>query len=355
MRSLAGLAAIAALLSGVQAPSLVGAQYTSCNHNTWWGSNEYISGHLRQSPASPEFAGGQISSYDRAWRGWWAPDTSNPAVWADWTVMGTCVYWTEDGVNCLRRLFDGSLSGQEHSYHPVGFSSRIIETDMHISTANPLAATACSVPIFTEEATYIHELGHSYGYGHFDDWLSTMNTNMWDVTSCEPRGTTIRARPSSEAMRCHKVTYGLPGAYDVGATPLRKTCPLATGGPACASVFVANSMISRTSTNTFGYVEYTAMNLRDALPDYVAITIYASTDNRFSAGDNVAATGLQWNDPLEGETRILTHGFFFNPTVVMPSVGVQYCFLVRLNSDGYFTEFNPDDDVIDTQVCYTRI
>ena len=63
------------------------------------------------------------------------------------------------------------------------------------SRALRLRRSSCGTGTYSQEGTWIHELGHAYGYDHFDDWLSTMNTLQPDVSSC--RGDWSE-RPSSD-------------------------------------------------------------------------------------------------------------------------------------------------------------
>jgi len=336
------------------------ADYTACASS----SGNRIFGHREMTDmnVSTEFVSSAITVYDRAWRGWWDPDPGNYAIWANWSTgrsSGFCRMGSYDGTSCLRRAtyirFGTSFNGYTWAF-TLPLSHNIVEVDIADSpTVNGALqhVGTCAAGLATEDGTYVHELGHGYGYDHFDDWLSTMNTAQPDTTGCEPVGGFRRVRPSPQGLQCHDQMYGVENTMvDVTATPLRRTCPLTGAG--CASPQVYSANVPGGDTYELLYVEFTGLNQHfQDLSDYVEVRFWLSRDTILTA-DDVSVHAIQWTDPLQGETRTLWALFAVNPAVQMPVAGVPYCVLVEVNSDGYFADWNPGNNVANTRVCLTR-
>ena len=80
------LGAAVLLLAGTGAAE---AQFRVCNHNEWFGAHTYIAEHMElswstQGNGAPDRAGWDdlsVNTFNKAWRGWWELDASNPAIW----------------------------------------------------------------------------------------------------------------------------------------------------------------------------------------------------------------------------------------------------------------------------------
>jgi hypothetical protein len=317
----------------------------------------YISGHRALTPHCAGGAtvslqsGAQADIAESAWRQWWHMNTANPAVWIDrWA--GTCTnngLNTGDGVNQAWLHGNSFNAGQTVFTWNCGFfgAPDIQAMDIEVFTGNLDGQSSCRSPTFTEDGTWVHEIGHDYGYAHFDDFLSTMNTSTPDVTSCRADR---RVRPSSDAQQGHAARYGLPSAWDVGGSPMIQTGALTGGG---VSIPGSTIYIAPGTTTVTANVQFTSMNMRGAWPSAtIPVTLWLSSDNFVNGGDNrLVDTGL-W-ETFAGAIYPYTVGVSFNASAI--PVGTQKCVLVHWDANGTTSEYDESDNVTDTNFCFYRL
>jgi hypothetical protein len=224
--------------------------------------------------------------------------------------------------------------------------------DIEVNTSSPNQHTNCRTPRLTEDGVWSHEIGHGYGYAHFDDWLSTMNTFSPDVTSCRPN---FSVRPSSDAQQGHDnhPRYGLPAAVDVGGTPLIAAgCNIASS-PSCVTAPVVITTVPASATTVSGNVPFTSMNMRDAWPSgSITVNLWLSKNHVLDSGDVFLS---QWflSPTFAGAIYEYTLPITFNPQVI--PLGDLWTVLVQFDPNNDFAEFDETDNVTDTNIQFRRM
>lgn len=215
----------------------------------------------------------------------------------------------------------------------------------------------CGTTHATAEGTWVHEVGHAYGLGHFDDWISTMNTSQPDVGPCRPGG---MIRPSSDAQQAIKnhPQYGLPSAYDVGGTPLTI--------PAGCDMHTASNCLSREnsvpgggyiyvspfSPNSISYsINFTTMIERNALPSGTQLIarVYLSQDDIVD-GLDVVFYDLVIPGPHFAGAIYPRHVDLTVPRQILPNG--RRCILLQLDPYNWISEFDEQDNLIATSTCF---
>ena len=226
-----------------------------------------------------------------------------------------------------------------------------------------------ATPAFTTEtATFLHELGHAYGYGHFDGWPSMMNTSQTDTLSCAVAGatpgqtTSMAVLPDAQSTQCHDIVYGVPSGIDLSATAVvqQDGCILAAApcafrpgaGPLNPAPYAATATSATTAAQP---VEFSQMNNLDAYTANPVTAVYFSRDAYIDAGDvRVFATTLPGNGNLRGEFHGRSFTFTFNPQTALPITGVPYRALVRVDDTNIIAETNENNNATDTRQWYQR-
>jgi hypothetical protein len=313
---------------------------------------------------TPRCAGGAVSSLqtgtfadqtESAWREWWDLDNANYAVWVRRDACtSSAVPGTDDGQDIARAATTSYQLGVSTLWTDCAFlgTPYYDQIDVDVWTGGVNSVSECAHGQQTFNGTWLHELGHGYGFGHFDDWPSTMNTSDMDVTSCT---STRLARPSSDAQQGMDFLYGIAAAYDYGSTPV-----IQPGGsilvdplelPASLTTYPLNTNTSRSVT-----LDMTRMNMRDAwLNATVNYRIVLSTDRVWSADDVfVADQSVNWG-LFAGAIYRHQPTVSFIPTVVL-SPGQTKCFLIKWDAWGGtpVTEAREDDNVMDMDICVKR-
>jgi hypothetical protein len=348
----AALLAASAVPASVHAYTLMYGGNGICN-----GQPQWISGHRR---LEPRCAGGNTLSLtsgvqadiaESAWRQWWHMDTTNPAIWIDrWgACTNTGINWG-DGINVAWLSYDAFSYGRAGWVANCGFFGRPDATtmDIEVNAWTLDRAPRCRATGYTEDGTWVHELGHPYGYAHFDDWLSTMNTSTPDVTSCR---SDRAVRPSSDAQHGHHAIYGLPDARDAGGSPLVQACALSNS--ACATTPGSTVYIPVGSGWQTASVQFTSMNMRNAWPySTIPVTVWLSSDDFVNGGDNrILDVGL--NETFGGAIYAYTLNIGFSPSLI--PVGTTKCVLVQWDANGTVSEYDESDNVTDTNFCFYRL
>lgn len=381
-----GCAAVAFALSiGLSlAPGLADAQFRVCPRYTPSGTSVVIRSHhgfylstINQPspwPANASFA------YDQTWQGWWYLNTNNYAWWwtGNYTTQG---YSGWDGTEAVQRENGfNPLAGQTQPY--VWPADQIQEADFRIdgptnsgpaTATNGLAYTSTCIAQDTaqfnpETMVLLHELGHGYGFGHMDDWLSAMNSVSSSPNSCElgnaaPGSTTsMLVTPDPEPTQCMSIVYGIPAGIDISITPVVQPtgCFLANGcaqrhgnGPTLPQSFAHTATTGTTAIP----VEFTQLNNRDGYGTLNPVTaIYFSLDAYLDASDvRVFATTIPGNGNLQGEVHGRSISFSFNPTTALPLAGSLYRALVVVDDTNVIAETREGNNITDTRYWYTRM
>lgn len=363
----------AARLLASTAPVLAQSSFRRCNHNQNLGANIHLNGHMQlawsdQGDGPPDTADWDVDTtsaqvLERAWRGHWNLDHSNPAVF-----LGEA--HTDHGFNSsvadLVSLF------HKHTEFPAGvfgttaavaFFDLITEVDIQVLGSTSLNAPAAPLPVAVRcahnEATLggvmMHELGHAYGYTHWLDWISTMNPGHRDALSCEPApaaGQVMVLTPDALTTQCHDIQYGLVDGVDVSGTPLRQTCVLGSGS-GCSSVMSTLTRFPPGTTLSLVLAQFTSFSNRDSLDGSVGYRMVVSLDGRVSAGDREVGRGnlSGWS---AGATTTRTLGGRMNPTADLPLAGREYTLLIQLDPDDLVDETTEANNVIDTRIRFIR-
>ena len=226
------------------------------------------------------------------------------------------------------------------------------------SCVSPAGAT--SLGGLTEAATFQHEVGHGYGYDHFDGWISGINTFQTDVVSCE-LGTTVNGSqfitPDALLTQCHDLTYGIGAGRDISITPVVQPtgCTLSAG--ACALIPGSLTPVifaSSTTTTTRVFRFTTLMNRGGIGAEGVNVGIYVSSDRIWSPGDVQFHQYFSQIDWQPGSTIPQTRTVTFNPQVAMPTPGINYFALVVVDFDQYFSETRESNNVTDLAAVFRR-
>lgn len=318
-----------------------------------------LGGHRAMTPRCA--GGGNVSLQtgafaDRAevsWREWWDLNNANHSVWVRRDTCTSTFSWGGcDGQNKARASSGAFSWGQAQwcASCAVNGTPYINEVDAEVnsSTNDPLPSQ-CAHGGWTFAGTWVHEIGHTYGFDHFDDWLSTMNSVAPDVTSCLP---SRLVRPSSDAQQGYGALYGMPAAYDYGSTPMVQTGSLAMGNWSLPNFTIT---YARSFSGTSDVqLDLTRMNMRSAWPNAtIFYRVFLSTDAVLSS-DDVFVTEQSVNTGLFAGAI-----YRFQPTVtIAPSVhlapGQEKCFIVQWDTAAPVAEAREDDNVMDTKICVRR-
>lgn len=330
-------------------------------------------------------------AYRRAWEGYWYLDTTNSAIWIDESsfTMNTFTSNFDNKVVHRANFQGGGLFGQVQGYFvwpsnvPTNMDIYVSGPTSSVTRASPAVATsgvsyaqscvrqtldngvlAGTFGGFTEAGTFAHEVGHGYGYDHFDAWVSLINTSQIDVFSCElnTAGTSGSQflTPDAKLTQCHDLTYGVgvPTDRDISITPVFQPtgCNLVTTGCAtiagsASTVTIATNSTSRTDTYRFT----TLMNRGGIGAEGVFVGTFLSRNRVWDASDVRIDEYFNTTDWQPGSTIPKARTVTFNPQIAMPVRNVEYFVLVVVDHDGYFTETRESNNVTDLGVVYRRL
>lgn len=231
-----------------------------------------------------------------------------------------------------------------------GGNATTLQPDIFVTSEYDDLPPHCSTGNVTENGTWLHEAGHVYGWDHFDDWLSTMNTFTPDITSCRPDR---YARPSSDAQQGQALWYGWPAAVDVGVSPIVQNGPLLGGGS--GALLPASYYVVANGASSFQFtVKYTHMNMRNAWPNSThQVAFYLSNDAIFDSSDtllNVRNIGGTFAGAIYPHDTLVT----IVPQTQLP-VGVSRCIIIRTDPNNLVAEKDENDNATDTQFCFLRL
>jgi hypothetical protein len=367
----ARLALAAAVLLAAGGPALAQSSFRRCNHKQNLGANIRIAQHMQlawsdQGDGPPDAAAWDDVStkvVERAWRGHWRLDQSNPAVF-----LGAA--HTDHGFNSSVADFVSVL--HKHTEFPdgiggstalVAFFDLISEVDIEVlgRTRDHVPATVlpvadrCALTRSSFGGVMVHELGHAYGFAHWFDWISMMNPGHVDTLSCEgppTAGHVMNHTPDALTTQCHDIQYGLSAGVDFSGTPVRQTCHLANG-PGCSSVL--NTLTRYAPGTAFALVlgQFTSFSNRDSHAGSVDYRMVVSLDTRAGTEDREVGRGTLSNWGA-GATITRTLGGRMNPMTDLPLAGREYMLLVELDPDHRVTETNEGNNVIDTLIRFVR-
>jgi len=256
--------------------------------------------------------------------------------------------------------------GRTARFFGVPFSSMITEVDMRyrgttlLNTPTDLFPVApqatCAHNDTTQAGVLFHELGHAYGYEHWFDWISMMNTGQVDVLGCEApvaagSDASMVLTPDALSSQCHDIQYGVAPGVDFGGTPVRQVCALTSNN--CAFDLDATTVLPVDALLGSVVAEFTTFSNRDSYGAAVPFRILLSTNPTVGTGDTEvfrnSLTG--WS---EGATQFRRRVVVFNPQVALPLPNVTYYVLVQLDPDNVIAETRETNNVIDTRIRVRR-
>ncbi len=301
---------------------------------------------------------------ESGWRAWWDLDQTNSAVWI--VRSGACTSTRVWGVEDERSIASapsvliggtgmsiGTMADFTWNDCAVAGTPFTTEIDLEVASGLSQPPAFCAHGLATYDGTWIHEVGHGYQFDHFDDWLSTMNSNTPDITSCTP---TRVARASSDAQQGMAALYGLPAGFDYGSSPIVQTGTLSTtGGGWWLPGYVRTFPATTTNTHFSATVDVTRMNMRDAWPTgtgNVRMEVWLSSDRTFSSSaDRLIATTIISTGLHAGAIYPYKPTITFLTSLLAP--GEIKWVIVRWSTPGV-AEVREDDNVMDTGIRYWR-
>lgn len=298
--------------------------------------------------------GAAADTAESAWLSWWVLNTSNYALWIDRSSCNTIspVLNNSDGSSVVRLdTYGGNASTTQWACDGINGGPAITSADADVDSdfqADYQSSPGCAFPVYSVEGTWVHEVGHNYGYDHFDDWLSTMNTSTVDITSCR---SDRRLRPSSDAQQGHDMhpRYGLPAAVDVGGTPIVQNCPIST--PGCVVNPATTISVGSGTVNTS--VAFTSMNMRDAwTQSSIRVRVWISSNSTLGTGDFTVG---DWFLSTAQAGAIYPYTLNFSFTGSSIPLGQTWCTLIQWDPTSDGAEFDETDNITDTGICFHRI
>lgn len=320
--------------------------------------------------------GNHAAIAERSWRQYQRLlyPSSHPVIWI--RRDGVCTFtnrvyqdnawWytnAQDGVNVATMADDAFLNGAAHimTRCDLGLSNLQSAThavDVEASThpgLTKIARTSCALPSVTQEGTMVHELGHGYGFWHFDDWLSTMNTFNWDVGTCVYDGSLPQAfrrpqKPSSDTIQQVLDLYTGTTHWDVGGTTVVQQCALTTFG--CATSVGISVVLPVNAGWMNGTIRFTSQNLREAWPSpSIPLKIWLSKGSRLSA-TSIPVKSFSVGPSFAGAIYPYLINFQFDASVL--PVGEKYCVIVQWDPNNTVSEKDESDNELHTKQCYVR-
>lgn len=299
-------------------------------------------------------SGGSRDDFEYAAIHWYWPgftSSTNTYFSLSTSCTGASAYgWPWDARNVAQ--YDGSEPSTVHGYAEARFAcvagdSTFTEIDLYQNSSTG-TTTTCAAGAITRRGTWVHEMGHAYGWAHFDSWLSTMNTITPDITSCRADHS---VRPSSDAQQGQAMWYGWPADVDVGSTPVEQTGSLIGGaGWEVQDDFV---MISGSQTFISHPVTFTHMNMRDAWPSSsIKVAFYLSTNRTLDASDT-RLNSVYLNDTFAGAIYPYTVNVYIYPQTQLPLYQRRWILVVS-DPDNDHSEYDEGDNVTDTKVSFIR-
>lgn len=231
---------------------------------------------------------------------------------------------------------------------PVSFPPGTIESPMD---------SRCSASGTSVEGTWVHELGHAWGFEHFNYWPSTMNQFGVDFVACHAGIGFVR--PSSDpqqGLRNHPF-YGLPAAVDISAYNV-----VMGGGCAnvntvdCKYVPVAWSgasgyrYLSEFETSVTVPIQFSLSNNRNALSSSYTISLFISKNEMRDSSDVLIGSYLI-GDLFAGAT----YSYSINQTILRSQLPTgRSCVLVVADPSNAIAEADENDNVTLTHACFER-
>lgn len=222
---------------------------------------------------------------------------------------------------------------------------------------------------FAETGTIAHEIGHGYGYAHFDAFPSMMNTSNYDFLSCEggTNPTAFRSmyvQPDPQSTQCHDNVYGIYDGIDLAVNAI--TMPPGPTGANIGNTFargpgpLAATVVTTATPPTATDIEFSILNNRDAIPSaagavrvgiWLGVTGHIPIASPDIMVDSFDITG----GFVEGEVRRRLRTVTFDPSpTTMPIATVAYCLYVRVDELNTLAETRESNNVTDTRYCWRR-
>lgn len=351
-----------------------------CNRMQWGGLDLHIDGDRNMSRSAQGDGGPDTAYWDtasqsavnKAWRGFWDLDRTNPriAVYASGT-RAEGFNTLPDSVNVVHKHANMAGTGPSRiMWWPAVVAPIITEFDVELrgrtALVNPPvgptgvppigATTTCGHNMQTMAGSFLHELGHGYGYDHWLDWVSIMNPGHREPLSCErpvSASGVMDVTPDALATQCHDIAYGLGTGVDFSGTPVRQTCSLANGS-GCSSALSTITRLPLDSSFALVLATFTSFSNRDSFSGDVEYRLLLSKDANVHTYDREVGRGtLSGWDRGATVTRVL--GGRMNPALDLPEAGVFYRLLIQLDPGNDVDETNETNNVIDTAQLFFRL